>query len=533
MHFSNQTNLYVPYPAERADLYRRSGYWIGQTHTDFLRQAQASHAQNVAVIQEDRSLTYAELYQKSAAYGRYLTAQGIQQGDFIILQSANVMAFFIALFGIYHAGGRPIFALDGHGAYEIENISQTSQAKGYIRILPPHGSKEDAHAVVAQFVTPNPSLAYLQTIYGHEPLDSMLPNASPLAEPPAHNVSSEDIAFLQLSGGTTGMPKLIPRTHDDYLYSVRCSVDVAQLQASSVQLIALPISHNFTMSSPGFLGALYAGATIVLAPNGSPDACFPLIQQHRVTQVSLVPSLALLWLNSSLRAEHDLSSLKVIQVGGAELLPEIAQRLIDTLSIKLQQVYGMAEGLVNFTHLADDLTTVVHTQGKALSPSDERLIVDDDGQPLPLNTVGHIITRGPYTINGYYNAPLINQTAFTTDGFYITGDLGYLDEQANIVVTGRAKSQINRAGEKIAPSELENLLITHPMIQNVNVVGVKDVHLGERIKANIILKPSADRLALIDIRKFLMAKHVAQYKLPDEMAIVTSFDHTLVGKVKK
>ncbi|XDZ52775.1 (2,3-dihydroxybenzoyl)adenylate synthase [Neisseriaceae bacterium CLB008] len=533
MHAYRKSKHYVPYAPERAEAYRRAGYWIGQTHTDFLRQTHDQYGHKIAVIQNDRQLSYSELHQKSSAYGHYLTSQGINQGDFIILQSANVMAFFIALFGIFHAGARPIFALDGHGAYEVENIAKASAAKGYIRILSQSGAKDDAPTIVHKFVEPQKSLTYIQTIYGHEPLESMM-TSSPnhvLDEP--QKVSSEDIAFLQLSGGTTGLPKLIPRTHDDYLYSVRCSVAVSGLHSDSVQLVALPISHNFTMSSPGVLGALSAGATIVLAENGSPDSCFTLIEQHKVTQVSLVPSLALLWLNSALKEDYDLSSLEVIQVGGAELLPEIAQRLIQTFNIKLQQVYGMAEGLVNFTHLSDDLHTVIHTQGKKLSPSDERLIVNDEGEPVGHHTIGHILTRGPYTINGYYNAHDINQNAFTADGFYITGDLGYIDEQQNIVVTGRAKSQINRAGEKIAPSELENLLITHPLIQNVNVVGIKDVHLGEKIKVNIILARPESTLSLLDIRKYLMGKNVAPYKLPDVIEIMTSFQQTLIGKVKK
>ena len=137
------------------------------------------------------------------------------------------------------------------------------------------------------------------------------------------------IAFLQLSGGTTGIPKLIPRTHDEYLYSVRESAKISGLKKDSVQLVALPISHNFAMSSPGVLGALYVGAKIVIAENGSPDTCFELIQKHKVTQVSLVPSLVSLWVNSSKIKYYDLSTLEVIQVGGARLSPVLAEKFIN------------------------------------------------------------------------------------------------------------------------------------------------------------------------------------------------------------
>lgn len=532
MNKNSDHQKFVPFPNSRALFYRESGYWIGQTHTEFIRTVCEKYPGNTAIIQDDMSLTYEKFYEKVVRYGSYLKWAGIKKNDFIILQSPNVIAFFVALFGIYYAGARPIFALDGHGAYEIENIAKTSGAIGYIRILKNRTIKDNVAATIDKFVERNEHILYQQTIYNDDNIDLIVPISEFNSITTPESVDPESIAFLQLSGGTTGMPKLIPRTHDDYLYSVRLSAQVAQLHALSKQLIVLPISHNFTMSSPGFLGAFYSGATIVLAENGSPDICFPLIEKHHISQVSLVPSLAILWLDSFLLKNYNLSSLKVIQVGGAELLPKVAERLINTLNIKLQQVYGMAEGLVNFTRLDDDLDTIINTQGKKLSPDDEVLIIDNDGTKLAINENGNIITRGPYTINGYYNALEINSSSFTKDGFYITGDIGHLDENLNIVVTGRKKNQINRAGEKISPSEIENLIIAHPLVKNVSVVGVRDTFLGEKIKAKLICVDNSS-ISLSDIRKFLISKNVAEYKLPDEIELVTSFQHTLIGKVKK
>lgn len=532
MKDNDRNKKFIPFPKDRASFYRESGYWSGQTHTDFLQVACVKHSNKTAIIQDDISLTYQELYEKAAKYGSYLKCKGIKKGDYIILQSPNVMAFFIALFGIYYIGARPVFVLDGHGAYEVENIAKNSGAIGYIRITHHDHLKADVVSIIDKFVECNEHIRYQQTIYSDDNIDLMIPSAEFNSVISPELVNPEDIAFLQLSGGTTGMPKLIPRTHDDYLYSVRLSAQVAQLDSSSNVLIVLPISHNFTMSSPGFLGAIYSGATIVLAKNGSPDICFELIEQHNITQVSLVPSLAILWLNSSLLESHDLSSLKVVQVGGAELLPNVANRLIDKMNVKLQQVYGMAEGLVCFSRLDDEINTIIGTQGKPLSPDDEIFIVDDHGNRLSKNKVGNILTRGPYTINGYYNNPKVNLTSFTEDGFYITGDVGYLDENLNIVVTGRIKNQINRAGEKISPSELENLIITYPLVNNVSVVGVKDPILGERIKVKIICLDNKN-ISLLEIRKYLMEKNIAHYKLPDELEIVTSLKYTLIGKVKK
>lgn len=176
--------------------------------------------------------------------------------------------------------------------------------------------------------------------------------------------TSTDIAFLQLSGGTTGLPKLIPRTHADYIYSVKESVIAAHLHDQIKQLIVLPVMHNFTMSSPGFLGVFYVGGTVVLSQQSHPRVCFEIIEKYKINQVSVVPAIANLWVNSESRSEYDCSSLNVIQVGGAKLLPTLAQKIVDIFDVKLQQVYGMAEGLVNFTSLDDSLEIILNTQGK-------------------------------------------------------------------------------------------------------------------------------------------------------------------------
>ena len=169
---------------------------------------------------------------------------------------------------------------------------------------------------------------------------------------------------------------MIPRTHDDYIYTLRESARICGLNQASVYLCALPMAHNFPMSSPGFLGTLYAAGRVVLAPAPTPAVCFGLIEREGVTDTSLVPPLLLLWLEAAANTEADLSTLKVIQVGGAKLIPEVARRVRPVLGVTLQQVFGMAEGLVNYTRLDDDEDTIIETQGRPISPDDEIRIVD-------------------------------------------------------------------------------------------------------------------------------------------------------------
>ncbi|NMM39599.1 (2,3-dihydroxybenzoyl)adenylate synthase [Pseudoalteromonas arctica] len=528
-------NGFVPFPAERAEIYQQFGCWENETHIQLLERISQQFGKQLAVSQADKTLSYQALYHYAAKYGSYLHKQGIQAEDFVVIQSPNVIEFFIVLFGLYYIGARPVFCLNGHGAYEIENIAINSRAVGYIKINMAGQAAKDAMDIALGFSKPNFKLWFRETLTSETILAQSFIH---LSEDTPHleqfNGSAYAVAFLQLSGGTTGLPKLIARTHADYLYSVQQSVAVAKLNSNSKQLIVLPVMHNFTMSSPGFLGAFFVGASVYLSTDSSPATCFALIEKQGIEQVSLVPSLVNLWINSPQLSRFNLNSLAVIQVGGAKLLPELAESINNKLRAKLQQVYGMAEGLVNFTQLDDNQQTILYTQGKPLSRYDEIKIVDDMGETLANESIGYILTRGPYTINGYYNSPEINQHSFTSDGFYITGDIGYLDKHQNIVVTGREKEQINRAGEKITPSEIENLILGHPAVRDVSVVAVKDPLLGERSKAQIILQQDhTSHLSLRDIRVFLMKKNIADYKLPDEIELVEKFQYTQVGKVNR
>lgn len=525
---------YIPFPKERAQFYKDQGCWEAKTHFDLLRNTRAQFAQKTAVIQGDQSLSYDDLYQHAIHYGTYLKQKGIAETDFVLVQSANVIEVFVVIFALYYIGARPVFCLDGHGAYEIENIAKQSRASGYIRVVDQHQTNH-SDVITEQFEVPHFSLWFRQTIISQSTLSEsffMLKDVKPNFEIRTQ-AQPFDIAFLQLSGGTTGLPKLIPRTHADYIYSVKESVLVAKLTEEVVQLIVLPVMHNFTMSSPGFLGVFYVGGTVVLSQQSHPRVCFELIEKYKIQQVSLVPAIANLWVNAQSLSDYDCSSLKVIQVGGAKLLPTLAHKIVETLHTKLQQVYGMAEGLVNFTSLQDPMEIILNTQGKKLSQYDEIQIVDHEGNRLKLGEPGLIQTRGPYTICGYYNLPEINRRSFTVDGFYKTGDIGYLDQFGNIVVTGREKEQINRSGEKITPSEIEEFLLHHPLVKDVSVVGVEDPYLGEKIKAFIILQHGNDQLTLKEVRTFMLNQNISNFKIPDEIEVVADFKYTHVGKVNK
>ena len=285
------------------------------------------------------------------------------------------------------------------------------------------------------------------------------------------------------------------------------------------------------MSSPGYLGAMCVGATVVMATSPSPDACFPLIAREGVTITGLVPPLALLWMQAAANTAHDISSLQVLLVGGAKFLPEAARRVRRELNCTLQQVFGMAEGLVNYTRLDDPEHLIVETQGRPISPDDEVRIVDDQDVPVAEGEIGNLLTRGPYTIRAYHNDDAANARSFTDDGFYRTGDVVRRTPEGYLVVMGRATDHINRAGEKISAEEVEDHLLAHPAVFDAAVVSTPDDYLGERTCAFIIPNGPAPRG--VEIKAWMRKRDIAEFKVPDQIVFVEDFAITAVGKISR
>ncbi|WP_269460484.1 AMP-binding protein [Zymobacter palmae] len=296
-------------------------------------------------------------------------------------------------------------------------------------------------------------------------------------------------------------------------------------------LAVLPIAHNFPLACPGVLGTLSQGGRVVLSDTASCDEAMPLIASERVSHVALVPALARLWQQAREWEDSDLSSLNVMQVGGAPLDPRSAQALSRTFACTLQQVFGMAEGLLCYTRLDDDDETCQSTQGRPLSCHDEIRIVDEQERPVPTGDIGQLLTRGPYTITGYYRAPAASAQSFTADGFYRTGDLACCDKHGNVRVEGRLKEQINRAGEKIAATSVETGLKQLPGIEDAVVVAVPDALLGERICA--VLMTSASQPSLPELRHALIECGLSRHSLPDQLMVVTHWPLTAVGKIDR
>jgi len=515
---------FTRWPDDFARRYREKGYWQDLPLTDILTRHADSDA--LAIIDGERRLTYRQFQQSVNNLAAALQAQGIQRGETALVQLGNVAEFYITFFALLQVGVAPVNALFSH---------QRSELNAYATQIEPTLLIADrAHGLFAgddflnTFRDQHPSVRV--ALLRGEGLEAAI--ARPAENFIASPTPADEVAFFQLSGGSTGTPKLIPRTHNDYYYSIRRSNEICGITADTRYLNALPAAHNFAMSSPGSLGIFMAGGCVVLAHDPSATLCFPLIEEHRITVTSLVPPAVSLWLQAITEGagSAQLASLQLLQVGGARLSATLAARIPAEMGCQLQQVFGMAEGLVNYTALDDTPERIMNTQGRPMCPDDEVWVADENGNPLPRGEVGRLMTRGPYTFRGYYKSPEHNASAFDANGFYCSGDLIAIDEQGYITVQGREKDQINRGGEKIAAEEVENLLLRHEAVIHAALVSMEDSLLGEKSCAYLVVKQP---LRAVEVRRFLREQGVAEFKLPDRVECLDALPLTPVGKVDK
>lgn len=481
--------------------------------------------------EHSRSLTFAQLWTRSEELAAVLQHAGIGSGDRVVVQLPNSLMIPVVLFALWRLGAVPVLALPRHGHHEVGHIVSESGAQAIICV--DRWKRTDMLTVARKAA--RGGRAQVLVVGGSGRLDpgevDLDAAACPGLLPPLPAARPSDLAVLLLSGGSTGMPKLIPRTHDDYTYNARLSAQLCGLDQSSVYLVALPAAHNFPLACPGLLGTLMAGGTTVLVDSTAAAAMMRAGRDHCATVTALVPTVAVLWAAEAEATGRRVPSLRLLQVGGAPLRANVARRLHASLGCPIQQVYGMAEGLLNFTRLDDPPEVTFTTQGRPASPGDEIRIVDPSGADVLPGEKGELWTRGPYTIVSYYGRPPSDET-FSPDGFYRTGDLVRQDQSGNLVVEGRIKDVINLSGENVSAGEVEQLLAQHPGISEVAVVGREAGAGNEHVCAVVVMSPGL-AVTLDSMRRFLHDLGVARFKFPSSLFVVNKLPLTPLGKPDK
>lgn len=533
---SSDLEGFVPFPPDRAARYRAAGYWTGRTVDSMLSDAAQRWPDRVGVLDADTApgspqrLSFAQLDERAEHAAAGLAELGIAAGDRVLLQLPNGREFAVALFALLRAGAIPVMCLPGHRAAELGHFAAVSDATALL--IPDSASGFDYRPMAQSLVQDHPGLRHVIVNGDPGPFASWSQVCAHRGQRPTPGTADPGSpALLLVSGGTTGTPKLIPRTHDDYVYNATASAEVCGLTGDDVYLVALPAAHNFPLACPGLLGAIAVGATTVFLNNPSPESAFDAIVRHRVTVTALVPALANLWAQATEWEPVTPTSLRLLQVGGAKLEADDARRIRETLTPGLQQVFGMAEGLLCYTRPGDPPSVVDRTQGRPLSADDELRIVDDAGRPVPDGVEGELTVRGPYTLNGYFRAENDNARCFDPDGFYRSGDLVRRRADGYLEVTGRVKDVIHRGGETVAAGDLEEHLRAHPAISSAAAVALPDPYLGEKICAAVVF--AGNPLTLTELNDYLDRRGVARHARPDVLTQMTAFPTTPVGKVDK
>lgn len=513
------------WPAEFVERYVREGYWGEETLGGLPMGWAAARGDRPAIVDGDRRLSYADLEARTGRLAGGLRGLGLGPGSHVVVQLPNSADLVLTCLALFRIGARPVLALAQHRRADLEHLFAVSGATAYVTAGRVAGF--DHRALARELLATVDALELVLVAADDSAEFCRIADVDGEPQPDAGDPA--DVALFLLSGGTTGRPKLIPRTHRDYVYNLRASAANAQLGPDDVYLAVLPIAHNYALASPGVLGTLDAGGTVVIPPTASPEDAFGLIAGERVTVTGLVPPLAMLW--AQFAGAADLSSLRLVQVGGSKLTPAAARTVGPALGCRIQQSFGMAEGLLSQSG-PDESTELLETaQGRPISAGDEIRVVDDAGCDVPDGRVGRLLVRGPYTVRGYYAADAYNATAFTDDGYLRTGDLVRRLPSGHLVVTGRADDLINRGGDKIAPDEVEDHLLAHPDVVDAIVTGMTDPTLGERACAWVVTRGPGLRLR--DIVAFLTSRGVATYKMPERLELVDALPRTGVGKVDR
>jgi 2,3-dihydroxybenzoate-AMP ligase len=521
----------VNWPAEFVARYRAAGHWDGSTIFELLARSAAQRPDKTALVAGERRLSYAQLQHQAIRLAARLLGLGLAPRDRVVVQLPNMLEFAVIYFALARIGAIPVMALRAHRHAEVRHFLTASGAKAYV--IADRIGDFDYRDMAEQLRPETPALRHVIVLGQARPgqLCYAELNRDGPFDAPDVRVDPAEVGTMLLSGGTTSMSKLIPRTHQDYVLNARLCGRAAGFGEDTVFMTILPLGHNYNLASPGLLATLHYGGTVVLANSTQTDEIFAAVQRERVTHIAAVVPLIATWLAGDVEKRYDLSSLQVVQNGGARLAPELRQRLRERFGCVPQEIYGTAEGLINMTRLDDADEELLHSSGAPVCEDDEIKVLDDEGRELPDGEPGELVTRGPYTIRGYYNATDKNAEAFTADGFYRMGDI-VRKRGRHVYAEGRRKDFINRGGEKISCEEIENLMFAHPKVKTATLVAMPDAVFGEKACAFVVLHPGQS-LGFDELIGFLRDQQIATFKLPERLEIVDELPVSPVGKILK
>jgi len=530
-----------PYTEEEIERYVRKGYWPNTTVPDLLARTASRYPHKLAAV-DDRGVevTWGEMKERSDRLARHLLSLGIDYGDFFILQLPNVVEFLYLYFALNRIGAVPVMCLPRHRRLEIEHELRLHEAKGICVAV---GEPFDYVGMVEEIKGNHPYLKVFLCAGGEGPggwvsVDELLRREPevPAEELENYKPDPNDISTQQLSGGTTGVPKGIPRTHNDYIGQWIADAMAAGYTDESVFLMVIPVAHNAACQI-GTGPSLVVGGSIVLTKSPRVEDWYRLIEKYRVTHAMMVPVQIsyMIEAGEELRKKYDLSSWKVLAAGGQKVKPELVKWAVEELGVNFMNCFGMAEGPLIFNRWTSPLEAQMYTIGTPIISDPEGWqvkLVDDQGREVPPGEVGEMISKGAHTFKGYFRNPEENAKSFDADGFFHSGDLMSLRPDGRYVVEGRKKDMIIRGGENVYPEPIEDLLVKHPKVVNAACLGMPDPALGERLVAFVQLV-KGESFSLEEVREYMREQGVATFQWPERLEVVEGWPLTPFAKIDK
>ncbi|MEE3851958.1 AMP-binding protein [Gordonia sp. LSe1-13] len=528
----------VGYPEDLAEAYRSAGEWTDRPLAQRLQDSVDRYTDRPAVTTDGGTVTYRELGQRTDQIAAGLLDLGLVPGDPILFQATNRLETVLTWYGCIKAGLVPVATLAAHRGHEIGHISRAVGAVGHVVEA---GLSFDLVDFAREQAQGHPTLRTMLTIGATAgegtPVETLGADIAPDdARARVAAVQAEidplDVVAFQLSGGTTGVPKVIPRRHVEYWDNARLYARRLGWTADTRVAHLIPIIHNAGISC-GLHAAHSVGACLVLATADVTQA-FPLMARAQATDVLIGHGHYQAVVSPAFDEVRPV--LRTVILSGAKVSPELFERVDDGEKHWAGQLFGMSEGLFTVSPHDSPASARMTTVGTPIAVTDEiRILEPGTETEVADGEVGELTCRGPYTIPGYFDAPEHNRTAFTSDGFYRTGDLAsivVIDGVRYVSIEGRIKDLINRGGEKINAEEVEQLLVTHPNVQNAAVVAMPDPRLGERTCAYLVTVDGTV-LSMSEMRGHLEARGVAKFKWPERLEFVSAFPQTNVGKIDK
>jgi acyl-CoA synthetase (AMP-forming)/AMP-acid ligase II len=517
--------------------YAAPEYWGDMTYPRLVAQNASRFADAVAVVDEHRQSTWARLWEDARKLAAYLIETGVGRGDVVGMQLPNRIEYIVALAAINLVGAIASPYLVNLRSREVKFILEFSQA---VIVLVSADGEFDLVGMTGALRPELPNLKQIISVGGHGDryenvvtLESVLAREPPALELDEHlrqrPVMASDVGRIMFTSGSTGDPKGVLHTHGSTLYNNRFFNRFLGLDERSVLLVFVPLTLNLGMFHV-FQAALLP-CTLVLIERYTPEKVINGIADWQVTGFACPPAALLAMTRDPAFSKTKFASLKFVISAGTPCSADVQRTLVDTLGCPLLDGYGMTEaGWISATRLHDSPTESEGTVGFPL-PWMGLDICDEDGNKVPAGTVGEVTLGGPSVCVGYYNAPRRNEESWIGNDRFRTGDLGMLDAAGRLRLVGRAKDLIKHGGMGVHPREIEEILVTHPKIAEVIIVGIPDAYFGENGCACVVPKVG-EIVTLEDIISYLTDK-IAKYKIPQHLELVDHIPHAASGKIQR